>query len=127
LICIFEIGRKRLFANHVFARAEGFYRLGIMQKGRSGNVNQIYVIAPQQFILVLEVRYVKPAGHRKRRFPMRCRHTDESHPGDLGKMLQRIKAKTAGPQSANSDSRLHIQYCSADAVSAQVITSQGGS
>lgn len=102
LVRFSRVHRQRLFANDVFAGAQGFHCLRVVKKRGSSNIDQVDIFARQQFVAI-HGGNAEPARHGKRRFTMSGTHCSQFHTGDLHELLQGEQAKSSGPERADPD------------------------
>ena len=95
--------RQRLLADDVLARLEGRDRLGMVEKRRRGDVDQVDVVAGQELVDLLDVGDAEPPRGGVGGLPVRARHAGQLHARHLGELLEGIEPETPAADHAQSD------------------------
>jgi hypothetical protein len=87
----------------VFSRVEGCNGLRVVKKRRSGDIDQVDVVASQHFIDVLDVGNAETLCRGVSRDPVRSRHRDQLHAGHLGELLKGVESKSTTADDRESN------------------------
>ncbi len=108
VICLLHGHGQRLLTEHMFPRQECRPGLGVVEKRRRGDVNEVHLRTRQQCVQIHEVRHAKAAGHGESRLPQGACDPDELHPRYLEKLLKGKEAEA--PRTYGTDTervRIH--------------------
>ena len=87
----------------MLAGLERGHRLGIVKKGRSGDVHEVDVVAPQERVDILDIGDPEPRGRGLGRRPVGAGHAEELDALDLREVLEGVQAEASAPDHAETD------------------------